>query len=123
MTLETRVKSGLPTVLADPDRLHRVLETILDRAIDVSPGSGTVVVEAEPMLANVQLTIRDEGPALPHDHETKIFDRTWLATVGARRGFGLGFLVAREVVERHFGRLWAESGPRGTAFRLLLPAR
>jgi PAS domain S-box-containing protein len=121
VSLEVSVAPELPPVFADPDRISRALGPILDRALMVTPRGGTVAIEGKAALEGVEITIKDEGRPLPPDHEKKIFDRTWLATVGAKRGFGLGFLIAREIVERHFGRLWAESGTLGTTFHITLP--
>jgi PAS domain S-box-containing protein len=121
VNLESFGWSDLPLVLADEGKIARVFRTLVARAIEASPEGGTVSIAAEHWSSGVRFAIRDAGARLPHAHETKIFDRTWLAMVGARRGFGLGLLVAKGIVEAHFGRLWAESGSEGTAFHFTLP--
>jgi PAS domain S-box-containing protein len=119
--LESRLPAELPFVVADPDKTARVFGTLLEHAIEVSPEHARIVVEASALGEAVRFTVLDEGPPLPHEHEKKIFDRTWLASVGAKRGFGLGFLLARIIMERQLGRLWAETTPQGTAFHFTLP--
>lgn len=120
-TIESVETGGLPLVLADPNLLQRVFMTLIDRAVGASPPGAKVVVEAAPDPTGVRFSVRDTGPPLPHEHEKNIFDRNWLLTVGARRGLGIGLLVAKEIVERHLGRLWADSGPGGVAFHFTLP--
>jgi two-component system sensor histidine kinase KdpD len=69
----------------------------------------------------VRLTVRDTGPGIPPGAHEAIFGRFHRLDPAAR-GSGLGLAVARAIVERHGGRLWAEQAPEGGAvFHVTLP--
>lgn len=71
------------------------------------------------------VTVRDQGVGIAPAQLSRLFDRFYRVseTAGGVHGLGIGLYVARELVEAHGGRLWAESpGPRqGSAFSVALP--
>ena len=75
-------------------------------------------------MAHVE--VQDDGIGIPRDYLQRIFElfvRAPNVPTTIPSGGGLGLAICKQIVERHGGRLWAESaGPdQGSAFHLLLP--
>lgn len=120
----------LPTepciIPADPQRLEQVLVNLLDNAVKYSPNGGGIEVAVEPGDDDVTVRVRDEGIGLPPDALETIFEPFGRAPNAARHhlpGMGLGLYICRDILERHGGRIWAESPGenQGTSIVLVLP--
>lgn len=109
----------------DPDRLRQILGNILDNAIKYSPDGGDVHVELRPEEDTVRFIVQDEGMGFEPSAAEAIFDRFHRLDPHQTRGIGgtgLGLYIARELVRRMGGRIWAESERgRGSAFSFELP--
>ncbi len=76
-------------------------------------------------VGEVEITVRDSGPGVPEESLDTIFHKFDQAGSSSARskGLGIGLAIARNIVERHAGRIWAENSPAGGAiFRFTLPA-
>jgi two-component system sensor histidine kinase VicK len=111
-------------VLADGDRIERVLTNLLDNAVEFTDPGGRVWVAVTPRDGEVEVTVRDTGIGIPPGELERIFDRFYRVDPSRSResgGSGLGLAIAREIVEGHGGRIAAESAGRGSTFRFTLP--
>jgi len=111
-------------VLADQDRIDQVFENLIGNAVKYSPAGGTIKVEIRVDGSEVQVSISDRGIGISPDeleHVFNIFYRSPDPRAGHVGGLGLGLYISREIVTRHDGRLWAESGTDGSTFRVALP--
>ncbi|MBI2262960.1 MAG: response regulator [Caulobacterales bacterium] len=112
-------------VRADPDRLMQVVTNLLSNACKFSPTGGTVTVSVDSRARIARLSVRDQGPGIPEAFRSRIFSKFAQADgsgTRAKGGTGLGLAIAREITERHGGRLWFESPPgEGATFHLELP--
>jgi signal transduction histidine kinase len=113
-------------IIADAGRLEQVLENLLANAIKYSPDGGRVEVKAEHEAGRVHLTVRDSGIGLPEGSAAGVFEPFGRAPNAAARqieGLGLGLYLSRSILERHGGRIWAESPGegQGSAFSFCLP--
>ena len=117
-------KAGL-AVRGDPDRLIQVVVNLLSNAAKYSPGGEIVRVRVDGDGASAHLSVSDSGPGVPEAFRDRIFSRFAQADASDARGksgTGLGLYIAKEIVERHGGRLWFESPDSGGAtFHLELP--
>ena len=113
-------------VRGDPDRLIQVVTNLLSNAAKYSPRGEAVRVRVEGDGASTHLTVTDSGPGVPEAFRDRIFSRFAQADATDARGksgTGLGLYIAKEIVERHGGRLWFESPQGGGAtFHLELPS-
>jgi len=113
-------------VRGDPDRLVQVVTNLLSNAAKYSPRGERVVVRVEGDGANAKLSVTDQGPGVPIAFRDRIFSRFAQADSSDARGksgTGLGLYIAREIAERHGGRLWFDSPADGGAtFHLELPS-
>jgi signal transduction histidine kinase len=136
LVLLSDVPPVLPSVLADPDKLNRVLTNLIDNALKFSPPGGQVLVRAEVLAAangaatngrakpGILCSVLDSGPGIPADYRDRVFDRfvQVQGQKGRREGTGLGLTFCKMAVEAHGGRIWAENRPEGgSAFCFTLP--
>ena len=111
---------------ADPERLERLFDHLLENAVKFSPQGGAILVAMEAPPGAAMVRVRDEGIGLPPADVEAIFEPFGRAANAERRvlpGLGLGLATARAIAEAHGGRLWAESPgeDRGSTFSLWLP--
>ncbi|MCL4371110.1 MAG: ATP-binding protein [Chloroflexi bacterium] len=132
--LGMELSQGLPLVSGDPDRVGQVLRNLLSNALRYTLAGGTVLVsvragerpaDAAGINGYVHVTVADSGSGIPAEELPKVFDRFYRVDKSRARssgGSGLGLSVAKQLVEAHGGRIWAESEPsRGSAFHFTLP--
>jgi PAS domain S-box-containing protein len=121
-TIEYRIASNLPEAAADRDRVGQVLANLLSNAIKFTRHGGKIMVSAGQQDNIILVTVSDEGPGIPHENLSKVFDRFWQATETRRTGSGLGLAIAKGIVEAHGGKIWVESeSGRGSSFYFTLP--
>jgi signal transduction histidine kinase len=113
------------TAFIDPERIEQVLIQLLSNAIKFSPPGSVVQVRSAFESRQWHIEIEDHGRGIPADHLTRIFEPFHQVDAGDARatgGSGLGLPICQYIVERHGGRIWAQSGPgRGTTFHVELP--
>ncbi|WP_277584067.1 cell wall metabolism sensor histidine kinase WalK [Psychrobacillus antarcticus] len=96
----------------DTDKLTQVIDNIISNAIKYSPDGGNIrfgVVMNDSML---KVMISDDGMGIPSENVDRVFDRFYRVDRARARsmgGTGLGLAIAREMIEAHGGRIWAES--------------
>lgn len=107
-------------VLADADRLVRVLVNIMSNSLDAMPGGGTLRVTTTAEAQCVVIHIEDTGVGISQE----IWPRLFLpfASHGKKNGLGLGLALARQTILEHKGELWADRDTtRGARFNIRLP--
>ena len=124
---ESLANGSAPRVLGDEDELKAVVSNLVDNAIKYSGQQVRVAVELEqPEAARATLRVRDQGVGMSSGELNRIFKRFYRipGAVATRvKGTGLGLFIARSVIARHGGKVFAESeGPgRGSTFTVQLP--
>jgi two-component system sensor histidine kinase BaeS len=125
-TLTQRVEPGLPLVDVEADRIRQVLVNLLTNAHDYSPEGASIEVTAEPIGAEVEIAVTDDGPGIPESQLDLIFQRFTRGDAGLTQrvgGTGLGLAISKSLVELHGGTIEAESTVGvGSSFRFRLPA-
>jgi signal transduction histidine kinase len=124
-TLSEEVEKGLPPVRVDPDRIRQVLVNLLTNAHEYSPERASIRVAAARNGAELEISVKDDGPGIPPDQLEHIFERFTRGDAGLTQrvgGTGLGLAISKSLVELHGGTLGAESAPgEGSTFRVRLP--
>ncbi|MEK5217666.1 cell wall metabolism sensor histidine kinase WalK [Psychrobacillus sp. FSL H8-0487] len=96
----------------DTDKLTQVIDNIISNAIKYSPDGGNIrfgVVVSDSIL---KVMISDDGMGIPSENVDRVFDRFYRVDRARARsmgGTGLGLAIAREMIEAHGGKIWAES--------------
>lgn len=126
LSIESTVPVDLPPVAADPERLHQVLDNLLDNAVKYAPRGSSVRISASASNGTVETVVANATGAHRPDPE-RMFERFYRADASrsaAAGGVGLGLAISRELVVAMKGSLRAEVDSSGTlSVRLLLPAK
>lgn len=111
-------------VTGDGAQLSRVLEALLDNAGKYTrPGGRVWVALRRKGKGRCVLTVADEGEPIPPERLELLFKRFYRADPARSRtgSFGLGLPIARSIVARHRGKIWAESREGINCFFVELP--
>lgn len=124
IAVDLQLADGLPPVVMDPIQVEQVILNLIRNAIDAiaeSDGAERRIAVGTRRHGSgaIEVSVRDTGPGLPAEGPQAIFEP--FVTTKAD-GLGLGLSISRGIVERHGGRLTAETVPGGGAvFRFTLP--
>ncbi len=112
---------------ADPERLRQVVVNLGANALKFTPRGGKIVFEAalhgNNGTSQIHIGVRDNGPGLSEDDMKNLFTKfsSGLQSEG-NKGTGLGLTIAKEIVELHHGKIWAENNKdRGSYFGFSIP--
>jgi len=125
---QMQLVGDIPEVVlhADADRLEQVLCNFVDNAIKYGRIHGTVSVTAHlTKNAQVEVSIRDDGPGIPPESLERVFERFYRVDKARSReqgGTGLGLSIVKHIVQSHGGRVWVNSQlGQGSTFFFTLP--
>ncbi len=121
---------GLPNALAlvDIDKMKEIFSNLISNAIKYSPPNTTITVQIVPSAqSGLLISIKDEGQGLSESDKAKLFgqfQRLSSRPTGGEGSTGLGLWITKTLVEKHNGKIWAESEGKGkgTTFFVELPA-
>lgn len=126
VVLALSVQDPLPSVMGDAGRIRSVLYHLLHNAILYSESECAVVIHAWGDTREVYCSVADQGFGISDDEIEMIFDRLYRSQderVRALPGGGLGLTLARRILHRHGGDIWASSNVgKGSTFTFFLPA-
>lgn len=128
ITIKLIVQGKPPLIDADSQRIDQILNNLLSNALRHSPPHSEIELNVTISPPDgVQIAITDEGEGIDAEDLPHIFDRFYRADPSRNRhtgGSGLGLAIARQLVEAHDGKIWAESPPigrtKGSRFTILL---
>lgn len=113
------------SAVADADRLHQVVNALLDNALHHAPRSSEVRVTLAERGSQAIIEVLDEGPGIPPEHLSHVFRRLYRtddARVRQAGGSGLGLAIVAAIVALHGGTVEAANRPTGGArFTVRLP--
>ena len=111
-------------MLADADKLARVLDNLLKNAVTYSYRGTVIRVGAQRRENNVMIRVRNECDEISPEKLARLFDKFFradAARTSASGGSGLGLAIAKQIVELHGGTITAKSTPEHTDFTVVLP--
>ena len=132
MTPERTIRLELPNgvavpVMADADRISECVTNYLTNALKYSPPDRPVDVVLEVSMGQVRMAVRDEGPGLPPEEQTRVWEPFHrapgvAAQSAAGESLGLGLHICKTIVEQHGGKVGVESEVgKGSTFWFSLP--
>ncbi len=114
-------------IVADPDRVLRIIVNLLANAIKFSAKKGTVELTFQHTGENVEVTVQDHGRGIPPELCQAVFDRFTQVAVSdstKKGGSGLGLAICKGFVELHAGEIGVDSEVgKGSRFWFRLPIR
>jgi PAS domain S-box-containing protein len=112
-------------VEADASRLAQVFVNVLHNAVKFTPRGGAVALMLQLNAGQAVVHVRDTGVGIDPARLSAVFDLFMQAGDSSRRqdGLGIGLMLAKNLVERHGGRISVESGGlgHGADFSITLP--
>lgn len=125
ITVIIRIAEQLPRAVADSDRLQQVLVNLLSNAIKFSEPGSQVNVTALRDGHYVRAEVRDQGPGIPPDQVSRIFEKFHRVDNASTRktgGTGLGLAICKAIIDEHAGQIWCESEVgHGSVFTFTIP--
>lgn len=111
-------------VEVDPDVIEVIIGNLMNNAAKFAPRGGYINISLQTQGDEAWFRIKDNGIGIPADQMDRIFKRFYQVENPLRRqheGMGLGLSIAKELVELHNGRIWAESADQqGSEFVVAL---
>lgn len=122
LALEAEAAAGA-TILADPLRLHQVIENLVSNALKFSPQEGLVTLRVKVTSHGQIWEVQDQGPGIPEAEQGRIFERFYRAKASmAKPGTGLGLAIVKHLCRLMGGEVSVSSVPgEGATFRVILP--
>lgn len=121
MHLDTTHFSSSADVVADKEKLARIVFNLLSNALKYTPAGGFIHVSLTDEGERLRIEVKDSGKGIDKEELTKVFERFFQAK-GAASGTGIGLALVKSFVELHHGEVRVESEPgKGTCFIVLLP--
>jgi signal transduction histidine kinase len=112
LTMRCAPAANLPGVAVDRQRITHVFNNLIANAIRYSPDGGEIVLgAARAEDSTVEFSISDQGPGIPEEFQSRIFDRFFRAPGQTKTGAGLGLSIAREITVAHGGRIGVKCSP------------
>lgn len=112
-------------VFADRDKINSVLSNLISNAVKYSPKGKEVTLTCAVDQEKVTVSVADQGMGIKAHNLDKIFERYYRVETNHTQhisGFGIGLYLSAEIIERHEGRIWAESESGvGSIFYFSLP--
>lgn len=126
ISVSIKAPKDLPAVVADAEKVERVLVNLIDNALKYTPSTGWIDIVIEAGVTHQQVSVIDSGTGIPPEYRERVFDRFAQVAGSIRqrgpKGTGLGLTFCRLAIEAHQGHIWVDEGPGGgAAFHFTLP--
>lgn len=125
MNKKINFTSDEKTILyADPDKLSRVFNNLIKNAVNYSKENTDIDISILNKENQATVKITNKGKQIPKEKLDKIFEKFYRldsSRTSKKGGSGLGLAIAKEIVELHGGRIYAESDMKETTFSVILP--
>ncbi len=119
------IKEELPEINIDPNRIYQAIDNYISNAIKYSPSETKIILTAEIIDEQMQVSVKDCGRGIPDDKLGILFTKFGKAGVrptGKEKSTGLGLFIVQQIIEGHGGKVWvkSESGV-GSTFYFQIP--
>lgn len=125
MNKKINFTSDEKTILyADPDKLSRVFNNLIKNAVNYSKENTDIDISILNKENQATVKITNKGKQIPKEKLDKIFEKFYRldsSRTSKTGGSGLGLAIAKEIVELHGGRIYAESDMKEITFSVILP--
>jgi two-component system phosphate regulon sensor histidine kinase PhoR len=126
IVLTKEIGSAMKGIRANPIRIRQMMDNLIGNAIKYTPDEGLVQVSMTMQDNQIILKVQDNGPGIPVEEQSHVFEKFYRATNAPDgvEGSGLGLAIVKSIVDSHQGRVWVESNAeKGSSFIVILPAQ
>jgi len=125
ITLNSEIEASVDEIYGNLFSVEEVITNMLHNSIKYTPVGGKVEINVKENGNGILVEITDTGIGIPEEALPKVFDEFYRA-INARKiekdGTGLGLSIVKQIIERHNGKIWAESKEGvGSKFSFILP--
>jgi two-component system phosphate regulon sensor histidine kinase PhoR len=116
--VDVAIGAGAESLRADPTKLHDALRNLIANAITYAPERTTIRVDTSANGASLTVSVSDEGPGIPEEDLSRVFERFYRVDKSRSRdpgGTGLGLAIVKHLIELHKGEVTAENRGEGGA--------
>lgn len=121
----TCLDAGDNPIFADMNMFGTILRNLLSNAIKFTREGGSVTIHSEQLNSEWIISVSDNGIGISPEHLPHLFDDSHMQSLNGtanEKGTGFGLLLCKKFVEKHGGKIWAESKlGQGSVFRFTLP--
>jgi PAS domain S-box-containing protein len=126
VTIKNEISNEIE-VLADKDMLATIVRNLVSNAVKFTHSGGEILIYTKGDPDKVILAVRDNGIGINQHDLAKLFriDATF-SSIGTKneKGTGLGLILCKEFVEKHGGKIWADTGTGvGSTFFVSFPRK
>jgi signal transduction histidine kinase len=126
ITVKVSAPKRLPHIVADQEKIERVMINLIDNALRYTPRGGQITVRIQSQPTHQTISVIDSGDGIAPEYRERVFERFFQLSAKSRKrgskGTGLGLTFCRLAVEAHQGRIWVDEAPGGgAAFHFTLP--
>jgi two-component system, NtrC family, sensor histidine kinase KinB len=120
--LTSEIAADMPAIRADANKITWVLTNLISNALRYVNKGGHIRLRAHRVGPHVHLSVRDDGPGISPENQSRIFQKFVQIKEQNSGGTGLGLAICREIVRAHGGAIWVESPPgQGSTFTFTIP--
>ncbi|MEW6667243.1 MAG: ATP-binding protein [Thermodesulfobacteriota bacterium] len=120
--ISSELAGDLPRVRADANKIAWVLTNLISNALRYVTQGGHIQIMGKKIGPHIHLSVRDDGPGIPPEYQTKIFQKFVQVKGQETGGSGLGLAICKEIMRAHGGAIWVESSVgQGSTFTFTLP--
>jgi len=117
--------SGVLYVKCDENMMRVVFQNLIENAIKYNRDNGKIFISITQKEKNIQISIRDTGIGINENDKENIFKKFFRAHNALEKesiGSGIGLFTAKNIIEKHNGKIWFEKNDgEGVTFFMLLP--
>lgn len=116
---------GPVEVVADRDKISSVISNLMSNAVKYSPKGKHIDLRCTMSANEITVSVKDEGMGIKREDVERVFERYYRVKTSHTQmisGFGIGLYLSAEIIQRHDGKIWAESESGvGSTFYFSLP--
>ncbi len=117
-----KLDKNLPKIVFDHDKVAQVLVNLIDNSLKFTE-SGSIEVSTSLYNGFIKVSVKDTGLGIKKEDMPKLFDR-FIQLNKRSGGTGLGLAICKDIIEKHKGKIWAESEfEKGACFSFTLPIK
>lgn len=123
-TVSVNLMPGQALIIADKEKITRVIDNLIGNAIKFTPQYGEIVINTQIVSDGLQITVKDNGIGIPENIQHQVFSGLGGGRTGTsgEKSHGLGLSICKKIVESYGGTIhFLSRASKGTIFYVWFP--